>query len=78
MTDDMWKAIVECDSSYDGTFYYGLRTTKIFCKPSCKSKTPNRENVGIFATPENARRAGLRPCKRCRPDDSHFAAVFRN
>jgi AraC family transcriptional regulator of adaptative response / methylphosphotriester-DNA alkyltransferase methyltransferase len=70
MTEEFWAAIVSCDSRYDGRFYYGLRTTGVFCKPSCKSKTPKRENVGIYATPDEARKAGLRPCKRCRPEES--------
>ncbi|MBO8165492.1 MAG: methylphosphotriester-DNA--protein-cysteine methyltransferase family protein [Brevibacillus sp.] len=70
MNDDMWRAIVCCDASYDGQFYYGLITTGIFCRPSCKSRTPRRENVRIFNTPAEAIGAGLRPCKRCRPDVS--------
>jgi AraC family transcriptional regulator of adaptative response / methylphosphotriester-DNA alkyltransferase methyltransferase len=69
MKEEFWRAIVECDPRYDGHMYYGLLTTGIFCKPSCKSRTPKRENVRIFYTPEEAKNAGLRPCKRCRPDD---------
>lgn len=70
MNEEMWRAIVHCDPAYDGSFYYGLHTTGIFCRPSCKSKTPKRENVSIFSTPDDARRAGLRPCKRCRPEEN--------
>jgi AraC family transcriptional regulator of adaptative response / methylphosphotriester-DNA alkyltransferase methyltransferase len=69
MNEAVWKAIVECDPSFDGQFYYGLVTTGIFCRPSCKSKTPKREHVKIFETPEQAIQAGLRPCKRCRPEE---------
>ncbi len=72
MNDELWQAIVECDHKYDGQYYYGLRTTGIFCKPSCKSRTPKREHVKIFTTPHDARNAGLRPCKRCRPEELHW------
>ncbi|HWJ02955.1 MAG TPA: Ada metal-binding domain-containing protein [Verrucomicrobiae bacterium] len=62
-----WQAIVNCDPDFDGKFFYGVLSTKIFCKPSCKSKTPNQTNVRTFDSVEDALRAGLRPCKRCRP-----------
>ncbi|MDN4592611.1 bifunctional transcriptional activator/DNA repair enzyme AdaA [Polycladomyces subterraneus] len=68
MHDEQWKAIVNCDPSYDGEFYYGVSTTGIFCRPSCKSKTPKRENVRIFPSIDEAVKAKFRPCKRCRPD----------
>lgn len=69
MNEAIWKAIVDCDPSFDGQFYYGLVTTRIFCRPSCKSKTPKRDHVKIFQTPAQAEQAGLRPCKRCRPEE---------
>ncbi|WP_134682635.1 bifunctional transcriptional activator/DNA repair enzyme AdaA [Brevibacillus migulae] len=72
MNEEMWQAIVDCDAAYDGLFYYGLITTGIFCKPSCKSKTPKQENVRIFASPAEAKATGLRPCKRCRPEEIAF------
>jgi len=65
---DRWNAVVECDKNYDGLFYYGVKTTKIFCKPSCKSKLPLRKNVVFFKNQEDAIKEGFRPCKRCRPD----------
>lgn len=69
MTDEeMWKAVLHNDASYDGVFFYGVKTTGIYCRPSCKSKAPKRENVCFFATSEEARKAGFRPCKRCRSD----------
>lgn len=46
--DTMWKATVSCDSAYDGIFFYAVKTTGIFCRPSCKSKVPNYENVSFF------------------------------
>lgn len=58
--------------STDGKFFYGVKTTGIFCRPSCKSKSPKRENVIFFDTAAEARAWGLRPCKRCRPDLSEF------
>jgi AraC family transcriptional regulator of adaptative response / methylphosphotriester-DNA alkyltransferase methyltransferase len=46
--DEKWQAVVSCDRRYDGIFFYGVKTTGIFCKPSCKSKTLVRENVVFF------------------------------
>lgn len=46
--EEKWKAIIENDSRYDGKFFYGVKTTKIFCRPSCKSKNPVKENVKFF------------------------------
>lgn len=71
--EEMWKAVVSNDSSYDGVFYYAVKTTKIICKPSCNSKIPKRENVEFFFKLEDALRNGYRICKRCRPDlGNHF------
>jgi AraC family transcriptional regulator of adaptative response / methylphosphotriester-DNA alkyltransferase methyltransferase len=69
MNDEIWRAIVECDPIYDGQVCYALRTTGIYCKPSCKSRTPNRENVKIYLDPDTPARDGYRPCKRCRPQE---------
>jgi AraC family transcriptional regulator of adaptative response / methylphosphotriester-DNA alkyltransferase methyltransferase len=68
MKEEYWKAIVECDESYDGDFYYGVLTTGIFCRPSCKSRTPKKDNVRIYKNITDAHNEGLRPCKRCRPE----------
>jgi AraC family transcriptional regulator of adaptative response / DNA-3-methyladenine glycosylase II len=57
------------DARFDGRFLTGVFTTGIYCLPSCPARKPKRENVGFFANTEGARAAGLRPCKRCRPDD---------
>lgn len=76
MTDDeKWDAVVRCDETYDGVFYTGVKTTGIFCRPSCKSKTPLRKNVVFFDTIEEAGAYGLRPCKRCRPDLAEYQPV---
>lgn len=65
---EMWEAVVQSDPSYDGVFFYAVKTTGIYCRPSCKSKPPKRENICFFRTAEEARAAGFRPCKRCRSD----------
>lgn len=65
---EMWNAVVSNDEAFDGTFYYAVQTTGIFCKPSCKSKNPIPSHVQFFKTKEDAMQEGFRPCKRCRPD----------
>ncbi len=65
---EMWEAVVHSDAGYDGRFFYAVKTTGIFCRPSCCSKPPRRENVCYFPTAEAARAVGFRPCKRCRSD----------
>lgn len=67
VSDEQWQAIAGNDASYDGRFFYAVKTTGIFCRPSCKSRLPNRENVGFFQTAGQALAAHYRPCKRCKP-----------
>ncbi|AEF82675.1 bifunctional transcriptional activator/DNA repair enzyme AdaA [Leadbettera azotonutricia] len=74
--DEMWKATVDCDTSYGGKFFYAVKTVGVYCRPSCKSRTPLRKNVCYFETPQEAEKAGFRPCKRCRPDLSDYAPVL--
>jgi len=67
-SDDIrWNAVSENNSNADGAFYYAVITTGIYCRPSCKSKLPNRDNVEYFTTCGDAEVAGYRACKRCRP-----------
>jgi len=66
--DEKWGIVSRNDNAHDGVFYYGVKTTKIFCRPSCPSKTPIRKNVVFFDSRDEALRLGFRPCKRCRPD----------
>ncbi len=66
--DTMWQAVVDCDSAYDGKFFYGVKTVGVYCRPSCRSKTPLRKNTVYFMTEEEAKHTGFRPCKRCRPE----------
>ncbi|HEX4953924.1 MAG TPA: bifunctional DNA-binding transcriptional regulator/O6-methylguanine-DNA methyltransferase Ada [Thermoanaerobaculia bacterium] len=66
--DLCWQAVLSRDRSEDGHFFLGVLTTGIFCRPSCPARRPKRENVRFYPSPEAARRDGLRPCKRCRPE----------
>jgi AraC family transcriptional regulator, regulatory protein of adaptative response / methylated-DNA-[protein]-cysteine methyltransferase len=63
-----WDAVAARDRSMDGVFYYAVLSTGIYCRPSCASKRPRRENVVFFRAREAAERAGFRPCKRCKPE----------
>lgn len=74
--DEMWQALISCDKNYDGKFFYGVKSTGIFCRPSCASRTPLRKNVVYFHTAEEAMDAGFQPCKRCRPDLLVFAPAL--
>lgn len=65
--DSRWQAVLDRDPAFDDCFWYGVRTTGVYCRPSCAARTPKPENVGFFDTRDAAEAAGLRPCKRCRP-----------
>ncbi len=65
-----WQAIESRDGSQDGTFVYAVKTTRIFCRPSCPSRRPLLVNVQYFNAPAAAEAAGYRACKRCRPQDA--------
>lgn len=70
MTDDeRWEAVQARDKAQDGRFVTGVLTTGIYCRPSCAARHPLRQNVRFFADGDAARATGLRPCKRCLPDD---------
>ncbi len=68
MDDVRWQAVLERDARADGRFFYGVRSTGIFCRPSCPSRRPRREHVRFFDTAAAAESAGFRPCQRCRPE----------
>ena len=79
-TDSRWAAVIARDAGADGTFFYSVRTTGVYCRPSCGARRPRPENVRFHATREDAEHAGFRPCKRCRPDrpslaEQHTATV---
>ncbi|AOR64050.1 bifunctional DNA-binding transcriptional regulator/O6-methylguanine-DNA methyltransferase Ada [Pectobacterium wasabiae] len=64
--DSRWQAVVTRNKAADGCFIYAVKTTGIYCAPSCASRQPRRENVVFFTTADEASAAGFRPCKRCR------------
>lgn len=65
--DAMYEAMRERDPAFDGLFFTCVRTTGVFCRPTCDARKPRRENVEFVATSGEAQRAGYRPCRRCRP-----------
>src|SRR5437867_3376094 len=68
--EERWRAVQARDTNFDGLFYYGVRSTSVYCRPTCPSRRPRREQVVFFDGPELAEKAGYRPCKRCRPKSS--------
>ena len=71
--DPRWAALAARSVAADGTFFYSVRTTGVYCRPSCGARLPRPENVRFHATREEAELAGFRPCKRCRPDRASLA-----
>jgi len=71
--DARWEAVRRRDPAADGAFYYSVRTTGVYCRPSCAARLARRENVDFHLTREDAERAGFRPCKRCRPNEAGLA-----
>src|SRR5213596_1200405 len=70
LTDEAkWKAVLSRNNSHDGAFVFALRSTGIYCRPSCPAKRSNRDNAVFFAGPDEAERSGFRPCRRCSPRD---------
>ena len=74
---DRWDAVRRRDPAAVGAFVYGVRTTGVYCRPSCGARLPRRENVSFHATCADAEQAGLRPCKRCRPNEIRPAGRSR-
>lgn len=66
--DEKWQAFVRSDPLFNGCYYVAVKTTGIFCRPSCSARKPLRKNVAFYDTREEALAHGYRPCKRCRPD----------
>ena len=62
-----WKAVLEHDSRFDEAFVYAVASTRVYCRPSCPSRRPDRRRVTFFASPEQAEAAGFRACLRCAP-----------
>ncbi len=68
--DDRYAAITRRDGTFDGQFYYGVQTTGVYCRPSCAARPALRRNVTFYPSCQAAERAGLRACKRCRPNEA--------
>ncbi|MEZ4413134.1 MAG: bifunctional DNA-binding transcriptional regulator/O6-methylguanine-DNA methyltransferase Ada [Gemmatimonadales bacterium] len=75
---DRWAAVLDRDARADGQFVYAVRTTGIYCRPSCGSRRPKRENVVFCDSPLGARAAGFRACLRCKPDEAEFGTGPRS
>ena len=77
--DPRWAAVAARDHRADGTFYYSVSTTGVYCRPSCAARRPNPKNVRFHGTTADAEQAGFRPCRRCKPDraasDTRHAAM---
>jgi AraC family transcriptional regulator of adaptative response/methylated-DNA-[protein]-cysteine methyltransferase len=67
--DTCWHAVQRRDRSFNGRFWFSVRTTGVFCLPSCAARPPLRKNVAFHASPQAAQQAGFRACKRCKPLD---------
>ena len=73
LRDPRWTAVAARDPDADGGFVYSVRTTGVYCRPSCAARPARPENVAFHRTPADAERAGFRPCKRCKPDQAPLA-----
>src|ERR1700728_3305935 len=69
-----WQQVLERDARADGQFVYAVKSTKIYCKPSCASRRPTRKQVSFFSPPAQAEAAGYRACKRCEPERTEAKA----
>jgi AraC family transcriptional regulator, regulatory protein of adaptative response / methylphosphotriester-DNA alkyltransferase methyltransferase len=66
--EEKWDKIMDCDDTYDGLFFTAVKTTKIYCRPSCRSRKPKKCNVEFYEDMIKVEQAGFRACKRCKPD----------
>jgi AraC family transcriptional regulator, regulatory protein of adaptative response / methylated-DNA-[protein]-cysteine methyltransferase len=65
--ENYWQAVLERDAQFESAFVYAVRSTGVYCRPTCASRRPSRNQVNFYSSPEAAERAGFRPCRRCRP-----------
>lgn len=70
LEDARWSSVKARDVRADGTFFYAVKTTGVYCRPSCAARRPRRENVEFYTTHAEAESAGYRPCKRCKPEQA--------
>ncbi len=75
LEEECWRAVLERSQSHDGKFLYAVRTTGVYCRPSCPSRRPLRHNIEYFSDPQQAREGGYRACRRCLPDSSTAGAT---
>jgi AraC family transcriptional regulator, regulatory protein of adaptative response / methylated-DNA-[protein]-cysteine methyltransferase len=73
VNDLRWASLIGRDPSADGKFYYSVKTTGVYCRPSCAARLARPENVQFHSTCEDAEKAGFRPCKRCKPNQAGIA-----
>jgi len=73
VNDPRWMRMVSRDATADGSFVYSVKTTGVYCRPSCAARTPLPRNVAFHADPAAAEVAGFRPCRRCRPNEASRA-----
>jgi AraC family transcriptional regulator of adaptative response/methylated-DNA-[protein]-cysteine methyltransferase len=73
--DVRWKSVAARDAGADGNFVYAVKTTGVYCRPSCPSRTAKPQNVRFYETPAEAEAAGFRPCQRCNPNGQSLAEV---
>jgi AraC family transcriptional regulator, regulatory protein of adaptative response / methylated-DNA-[protein]-cysteine methyltransferase len=73
-----WSAVAERDARYAAAFVYAVRSTGVYCRPTCPAKRPARRNVTFYASPAAAADAGYRPCKRCHPDRAEAGGLARS
>ena len=71
--ESRWQSLVDRDPAADGAFVYSVKTTGVYCRPTCPSRLAQRNNVRFHATYEEAEAAGFRPCKRCKPTGESVA-----
>src|SRR5262252_1113070 len=76
IADQYWKATVARDARSDGVFYLGVRSTRIYCRPSCPARRPLRQNVEFFRTQREAEQHGFRACLRCKPNEISAATAL--
>lgn len=76
--DQRWQAVLARDPGQDGVFVYAVRSTGIYCRPSCASRRPRWEQVRLFPSPQAAEQEGFRPCRRCRPQEGGAADAQLN
>ncbi len=77
-TNTAWQAVLERDRRFDGKFVFAVRSTGVYCRPSCPARRPRQTNVRFYDDPNGAEREGFRPCRRCTPrGDAPAAAMAR-